>query len=82
MSEDSSTRRKKMLEELAKLKSTAIAELEQRGYDVRGKTPTQIRQLLKARRNIQAGHQPRKSEPADKNSSERLAAPFGSKPSA
>ena len=43
MSEDRSTRRKKMLEELAKLKSAAIAELEQRSYDVRGKTPVQIR---------------------------------------
>ena len=38
--------RKKTLEEL---KSEAIAELERRGYDVRGKTPAQIRQMLKAR---------------------------------
>ena len=58
MSEDRSTRRMKMLEELAELKSAAIAKLEQRGYDVRGKTPTQIRQILKARRRIRAGHQP------------------------
>jgi hypothetical protein len=36
--------RKKTLEEL---KSAAIAELERRGYDVRGKTPAQIRQMLK-----------------------------------
>jgi hypothetical protein len=39
--------RKKTLEEL---KSTAIAELERRGYDVRGKTPSEIRQMLKRRR--------------------------------
>ena len=38
--------RKKTLEEL---KGEAIAELERRGYDVRGKTPAQIRQMLKAR---------------------------------
>jgi len=38
--------RKKTLEEL---KSEAVAELERRGYDVRGKTPAQIRQILKRR---------------------------------
>jgi len=38
--------RKKTLEEL---KREAIAELERRGYDVRGKTPTQIRQILRRR---------------------------------
>jgi hypothetical protein len=37
---------KKTLEEL---KSEAIAKLECRGYDIRGKTPTQIRQILKRR---------------------------------
>lgn len=36
--------RKKTLEEL---KSAAVAELERRGYDVRGKTPAQIRQMLR-----------------------------------
>lgn len=39
--------RTKMQEELAGLKSSAIAELEQQGYEVRGKTPAQIRQILK-----------------------------------
>ena len=39
--------RKKTLEEL---KSEAIAELERLGYNVRGKTPAQIRQMLRARR--------------------------------
>ncbi len=29
------------------LKRAAIAELERRGYDVRGKTPGQVRQMLK-----------------------------------
>jgi hypothetical protein len=36
--------RKKTLEEL---RSEAIAELERRGYDVRGKTPAQIRKMLR-----------------------------------
>ncbi len=38
--------RKKTLEEL---KSEAIDELERRGYHVRGKTPAQIRKMLRAR---------------------------------
>jgi hypothetical protein len=38
--------RKKTLEEL---KEEAIAELERRGYDVRGRTPAQIRQILRRR---------------------------------
>ncbi len=37
-------RRRKTVEEL---KNDAIAELERRGYDVRGKTPAQIRKLLR-----------------------------------
>src|SRR5262245_33394417 len=36
-------------EELAKLKRAALAELERRGYEVRGKTPAQIREMLKRR---------------------------------
>jgi hypothetical protein len=38
--------RKKTLEEL---KREAIAELERRGYEVRGKTPAQIRRALRRR---------------------------------
>jgi hypothetical protein len=38
--------RKKTLEELRR---EAIAELERRGYDVRGKTPTQIKRILRRR---------------------------------
>jgi hypothetical protein len=38
--------RKKTLDELRR---EAIAELERRGYDVRGKTPAQIREMLRAR---------------------------------
>jgi hypothetical protein len=34
---------------LEELKREAIAELECRGYDVRGKTPAQIRQMLRTR---------------------------------
>ena len=36
--------RKKTVEEL---KREAIAELERRGYDIRGKTTTQVRQILR-----------------------------------
>jgi hypothetical protein len=38
--------RKKTLDEL---KSEAIAKLQRLGYDVRGKTPAQIRQMLRTR---------------------------------
>jgi hypothetical protein len=38
--------RKKSLEEL---KTAVIAELERRGFEVRGKTPVQIRKLLRLR---------------------------------
>jgi hypothetical protein len=38
--------RKKTLQEL---RNQAIAELERRGYDVRGKTPAQIREILRRR---------------------------------
>jgi hypothetical protein len=41
--------RKNKSEELAKLKHAALAELERRGYEVRGKTPAQIREMLKRR---------------------------------
>ena len=39
--------RKKTLEEL---KREAIEEFERRGYDIRNKTPAQIRKMLRARR--------------------------------
>lgn len=32
---------------MKELKSDAIAERERRGYDVRGKTPAQIREMLR-----------------------------------
>jgi hypothetical protein len=44
--------RKSKLEELAKLKHEALAELQRRGYEVRGKTPAQIREMLKRRPKI------------------------------
>lgn len=49
MSDDQTDRKKKIREDLAELKSAALAKLEQLGYDVRGKTPRQIRQLLRRR---------------------------------
>jgi hypothetical protein len=49
MAEDRTAPRKKLLEELAVIKNDAIAQLERQGYDVRGKTPGQIRQILRRR---------------------------------
>ena len=46
---DSAIRRQKMREKFAEIKSAAIADLERRGYDVRGKTPAEIRQIIKRR---------------------------------
>jgi hypothetical protein len=40
-------RRAKMREKFAELKRAAIADLERRGYYVRGKTPAQSRLILK-----------------------------------
>jgi hypothetical protein len=53
MIDDRTVQRKKLREELAELKTVALAELECRGYEVRGKTPGQIRQLLKRRPSTQ-----------------------------
>jgi hypothetical protein len=53
MVDDRSIRRNNMRKTLEELKSAAIARLEQRGYDVRGKTPAQLRRLLKQRRTKQ-----------------------------
>jgi hypothetical protein len=49
LTRDHTSERKNKLEELAKLKHAALAELERRGYEVRGKTPGQIRKMLKRR---------------------------------
>jgi len=49
MVDDRPIRRAKMREKFAELKRAAIADLERRGYDVRGKTPAQIRLILKRR---------------------------------
>lgn len=35
--------------DVAELREEALTRLERRGYDVRGKTPRQIRQILKRR---------------------------------
>jgi hypothetical protein len=56
MFEDPTDQQKKIGEELAELKNEAITRLESRGYDVRGKTPAQIRQILRRR---PAKHKPR-----------------------
>jgi hypothetical protein len=49
MVDDRVAQRNKFIETLAQLRSTALAKLERRGYDVRGKTPAQIRRLLRGR---------------------------------
>ena len=49
MLDDRARRRTEMRDKLAELKNAALAELERRGYDVRGKTPVQIRQILRRR---------------------------------
>ena len=49
MAEDRIARRNKLRETLAELRNTALAELEHRGYEVRGKTPGEIQRLLKNR---------------------------------
>jgi hypothetical protein len=47
MSDDRAVRHKEMQEEIAGLKRSAIAALEHRGYEVRGKTTTEIREIIK-----------------------------------
>jgi hypothetical protein len=47
MVEDRALRRNELRETIAELKSMALARLEIRGYEVRGKTPAQIRQMLR-----------------------------------
>jgi hypothetical protein len=47
MPDERARRRRIKKEELTELKDTAITKLERRGYEVRGKTPAQIRQILK-----------------------------------
>ena len=49
MTTNRTSERKNKREELAKLKHAALAELERRGYAVHGKTPAQIREMLKRR---------------------------------
>jgi hypothetical protein len=49
MAGNRTAQREKFHEELAALRSAALAELERRGYEVRGKTPAQIRKMLKQR---------------------------------
>jgi hypothetical protein len=47
MSDSHAVLRKQKQEKLVEHKSLAIAALEYRGYEVRGETTTQIRQILK-----------------------------------
>ena len=47
MSDDRVALRKSKQEKLVRLKDAAITELERRGYEVRGKTTSQIREALR-----------------------------------
>jgi hypothetical protein len=47
MSDDRAALRKRKHEKLVSLKNIAITALEQRGYEVRGKTTSQIREALR-----------------------------------
>ena len=49
MADDCVLRLKEKREKFAELKNTALAELERKGYEIRGKTPAQIRQILRRR---------------------------------
>jgi hypothetical protein len=49
MAEDRTAQRSKLREKLAEPKSAVLAKLERRGYEVRGKRPAEIRQILKRR---------------------------------
>ena len=53
MADDRIARRNRLRDKLAELKNTALAELERRGYEFRGKTPGEIRLLLKRRSSKQ-----------------------------
>jgi hypothetical protein len=39
--------RRKFIEDLKRLREEALAELENKGYEVRGKTPSEIRNAIK-----------------------------------
>jgi len=60
---DRTAERKRKREEFTNLRNEALTKLEQKGYDVRGKTPTQIRALLK--------RHPRSSESSRGKTSDR-----------
>jgi hypothetical protein len=49
MNDDRAIRQAKMREGLEELKNEALTRLEHRGYEVRGKTTTEIRQILRRR---------------------------------
>ena len=45
--EGSIDKRRKFIEDLRRLREEALAELERQGYEVRGKTPAEIREAIK-----------------------------------
>jgi hypothetical protein len=49
MNSDRAIARERKRAELANLRNAALADLERKGYGVRGKTPRQIREMLKRR---------------------------------
>jgi len=53
MADDQAIRRRNLREKLVELREAALAELEACGYEVRGKSPMQIRQMLRRHRPSQ-----------------------------
>ncbi len=51
--EDLIERRKKFIDDLKRLKEEALAKLESQGYEVRGKTPAEIRDTIRKGRRRQ-----------------------------
>jgi hypothetical protein len=64
--EDRFKERQKFEENLAKLRELALAELERQGYDVRGKTPGQIRELIRRRPRNRAARPEAKSSSVER----------------
>jgi hypothetical protein len=64
--EDRFKERQEFEENLAKLRELALAELERQGYDVRGKTPGQIRELIRRRPRNRAARPEAKSSSVER----------------
>jgi hypothetical protein len=64
--EDRLKEHQKFEENLAKLRELALAELERQGHDIRGKTPGQIRELIRRRPRKRTARPKAKSSSVDR----------------